>query len=77
LMRSMAMPSLSHQTVSFDRLNSPLGLAKGTPLSADGAGQTTFGEQPLEVGEGELLAGGFQCFAHQQIARGVAGSWLA
>jgi hypothetical protein len=32
-MRSMAMPSLSHQTESFERLNRALGLAKGTPLS--------------------------------------------
>jgi hypothetical protein len=29
----MAMPSLSHQTESFERLNKALGLAKGTPLS--------------------------------------------
>src|SRR6187200_439893 len=33
LMRSMAMPSLSHQTESLERLNRALGLAKGTPLS--------------------------------------------
>ena len=33
LMRSMAMPSLSHQTDSLERLKSALGLAKGTPLS--------------------------------------------
>ena len=33
LMRSMAMPSLSHQTASLERLKRPLGLAKGTPLS--------------------------------------------
>jgi hypothetical protein len=32
-MRSMAMPSLSHQTERFEPLNSALGLAKGTPLS--------------------------------------------
>jgi hypothetical protein len=32
-MRSMAMPSRSHQTESFERLNKALGLAKGTPLS--------------------------------------------
>ena len=32
-MRSMAIPSLSHQTESFERLNKALGLAKGTPLS--------------------------------------------
>ena len=31
--RSMSMPSLSHQTDSLERLNKPLGLAKGTPLS--------------------------------------------
>ena len=33
LMRSIPIPSLSHQTESFDRLNTALGLAKGTPLS--------------------------------------------
>src|SRR6266581_1864095 len=33
LMRSMAMPSRSHQTESFERLNRAFGLAKGTPLS--------------------------------------------
>jgi hypothetical protein len=33
LIRSIAMPSRSHQTDSFERLNKALGLAKGTPLS--------------------------------------------
>jgi len=33
LMRSIAMPSLSHQTDSFDSPKRALGLAKGTPLS--------------------------------------------
>ena len=33
LMRSIAMPSRSHQTESLQRLNRALGLAKGTPLS--------------------------------------------
>jgi hypothetical protein len=33
LMRSMVMPSRSHQTESFERLNKAFGLAKGTPLS--------------------------------------------
>jgi 3-(3-hydroxy-phenyl)propionate hydroxylase len=33
LMRAIAMPSRSHQTESFERLNKALGLAKGTPLS--------------------------------------------
>jgi hypothetical protein len=32
-MRSIAIPSLSHRTEGFDKLNSALGLAKGTPLS--------------------------------------------
>jgi hypothetical protein len=32
-MRSIPMPSRSHQTASFERLNSALGLANGTPLS--------------------------------------------
>jgi hypothetical protein len=30
---SQPTPSLSHQTESFERLNRPLGLANGTPLS--------------------------------------------
>lgn len=33
LMRSIDMPSLNHQTESLERLNSPFGLANGTPLS--------------------------------------------
>jgi hypothetical protein len=33
-MRSIVMPSLSHQTESFERLNKALGLAKGTPWHA-------------------------------------------
>ena len=33
LMRSISMPSRSHQTESLERLNKALGLAKGTPLS--------------------------------------------
>jgi hypothetical protein len=32
-MRSMARPSLSHQTASLERGKRPFGLAKGTPLS--------------------------------------------
>ena len=32
-MRSMAMPSLSHQTERRESPYKPLGLAKGTPLS--------------------------------------------
>ncbi len=33
LVRSISMPSPSHQTESFDRLNKAFGLAQGTPLS--------------------------------------------
>ena len=33
LIRSISMPSLSHQTESLERLKRALGLAKGTPLS--------------------------------------------
>jgi phosphoribosylcarboxyaminoimidazole (NCAIR) mutase len=33
-MRSIAIPSLSHQTEGFDKLNSALGLAKGTVVEA-------------------------------------------
>jgi len=32
-MRSMLMPSRNHHTASLERLNNPLGEAKGTPLS--------------------------------------------
>src|SRR3984893_7213176 len=33
VMRSISMPSLSHQTESLERLKREFGLAKGTPLS--------------------------------------------
>ena len=34
LMRSIVMPSRSHHTESFERLNKALGLAKGTPVKS-------------------------------------------
>ena len=38
-----------------------------------GPRQTAFVEEPLKDGEGEILAIRFQCFAEQQVARGVIG----
>ena len=74
LMRSMAMPSRSHQTESLERLNRALGLAKGTPLSERMAcGQAALEEELLEGGDGEVLAGRFEGLAEQQEARGVVG----
>ena len=74
LMRSMAMPSRSHQTESLERLNRALGLAKGTPLSERMAErQAALAEQPLEGGEGEVFAGRFEGLAQQQEARGMVG----
>jgi len=42
------MPSPSRQTERFERLNRPLGLAKGTPLSERSVRQAALPEQPLE-----------------------------
>jgi hypothetical protein len=46
-MRSISIPSLSHQTESFERLKRELGLAKGTPLSVRMAYR---GPKPLSNG---------------------------
>src|ERR1700685_1296061 len=71
LMRSIAMPSLSHQTASLERLKRPFGLANGTPLSG---GQAARVEELLEGGDGEIFARGLQGFAEQEVARGVVGN---
>lgn len=58
MVRSMATPSRNHQTESFERLNRPFGLAKGTPLSeriAEGRPRSL--EELFEGGDGEVLAG--------------------
>ena len=70
LMRSMAMPRLSHQTDSLERLYRALGLAKGTPLSERMA---TGKPRSLNSWTKALDDGGFpgRCkgFAGEQIAR--------
>ena len=69
LMRSIAMPSRSHQTESFERLNRALGLAKGTPLSERMAsGKPRSREQPLKGRNGCVFAGRIERFAQQQEA---------
>ena len=68
-MRSMAMPSRSHQTASFDRLKRALGLAKGMPLSERMAWEPALSEQPLEGGDSDFLAGGLEGFAHEEEKR--------
>jgi hypothetical protein len=52
----MAMPSLSHQTDSLERLKRALGLAKGTPVIRSG-GRAELLESVLEHGEGKGFPG--------------------
>jgi hypothetical protein len=70
LMRSMAMPSRSHQRESFDRLNKALGLAKGAPLSERMACGRP---RSLEGGDGEVFACRIKGFAQKREARGMVG----
>ena len=70
------MPSLRHHTESLERLKRAFGLAKGkghTVVRADGARQTAFGEQLLEGGDGEVLAGRLEGFAQEQEAGRLVG----
>jgi hypothetical protein len=70
----MLMPRRNHQTESFERLNSPLGEAKGTPfIGADGLRQSTLFEKTLKGGESELFPVGFHGFAQQEVTRSVIG----
>ena len=74
LMRSMAMPSRSHQTASLDRLKRALGLAKGTPLSERMAcGSPRSAKSRSKAVTASVLAGRFEGFAQQQEARGLVG----
>lgn len=71
LIRSMSMPSLSHHTDNRERLNSALGLAKGTPLSvliARGKPNSA-----LEHGESVNLLGGVKRLTGQEVAAGEIG----
>ena len=73
-MRSMLMPSRNHQTENLERLKSPLGEAKGTPLSERIAcGQASLFEQPLKGSKSGPLLVGFHGFAQQQITRSMIG----
>ena len=72
LMRSIAIPSLSHQTESLDRLKSALGLAKGTPLSVRMAfGRPNSLKTFSKTGVGFL--GALQGFAGNQVTAGEVG----
>ena len=74
LMRSMAMPSLSHQTESLERLKRRVRAGEGDAVvGADGLRQAALLEELLEGGDGEVLAGRLERFAQQQEARGVVG----
>src|ERR1700746_1053204 len=74
LMRSMAMPSLSHQTESLERLKREFGLAKGTPLSVRIAlGRAELLENRLKYGEGVSFLGGVKRLAGEQVAAGEVG----
>src|SRR5579871_4048659 len=74
LMRSMAMPSLSHQTESFERLNRELGLAKGNAVvGADGPRQAKLLEHAFKHRESIDFPGGGEGFAGDEIAAGEVG----
>src|ERR1700686_4943362 len=73
-MRSMAMPSLSHQTESFERLNRAFGLAKGTPLSERMAnGKPRSRNSRSKAVQAVSSRVDPQRFAQQQEAGGVVG----
>ena len=74
LMRSMAMPSLSHQTESLERLKRAFGAGEGnTVVGADGSGQSALTEEAFEGGDGEVFSSGLQGFTEQQEAGGLVG----
>ena len=73
-MRSMAMPSLQPPDGELGEVEQAVRTGEGNAVvGADGLGQAAFAEEPLEGGDGEVLAGRFQRLAQQQIARGVVG----
>jgi len=73
-MRSMAMPSLSHQTESLERLNRALGLGEGDAVvGADGTRQAALGKSDWKAVMAVSSRTRIECFAHEQIARGVIG----
>ncbi len=74
LMRSIAMPSRSHQTESLERLNKALGLAKGTPLSERMAsGRPRSRNSRSKAVQARSSRVEFERFAQQQEARGMVG----
>src|SRR5215831_5234855 len=74
LMRSMEMPRRNHQTESLERLNRPLGEAKGTPVvRANGARQAALSEEALKGRKGGLFRIGFHGLTQQQITGGMIG----
>src|SRR5579864_2758817 len=73
LMRSISMPSLSHQTESFDRLNRELGLAKGTPLSVRMARGRPNSLNAFKHRESIDFPGSGEGFAGKEIAAGEVG----
>ena len=73
-MRSMAMPSRSHQTESLERLNRAFGLAKGTPLSERMAcGRPRSRNSCSKAVTASVFAGRFEGLAQEQEARGMVG----
>src|ERR1700733_778372 len=72
LIRSISMPSLSHQTDSLLNPNSALGLAKGTPLSVRPR-QAKLLEDALKHRESIDFLGRMQGFAGNEVAAGEVG----
>src|SRR5207302_4686790 len=80
LIRSMPIPSRSHQTASLLKLNKACAEAKGTPLSLRMVGgQAALLEKPLKYGKSVGFAGGRKSFTGEQKTAGVIGDgqWIA
>src|SRR5690349_17791765 len=74
LMRSMAMPSRSHQVESLERLKRALGGSEGNAVvGADGLWQSALTQEAFEGGDGEVFSSGFEGFAEQQESGGLVG----
>src|ERR1700730_17431301 len=74
-MRSIVMPSRSHQTASLLKLKRPLGEEKRTPLSERMAlGQAAFLKQALKSGKGCLFLDRLHGLAEQKITASMIGN---
>ena len=74
-MRSMVMPSRSHQTASLLKLNRPLGEAKGTPLSLRMLeGKPRSLRSLFKYSKSVVFSGGGKRFTGEKKTAGVVGN---